>query len=168
MASLTPGTNGTLKSVTLENGFHEALSRVALAEQDSNKNTQGLTRVTMSSDIRTSRITGTFTFALSKEFTATGSTSFVVVDHLTQSGYAAGTGGTLKSPGLCAVVVELAELIQAKEQLSSKNPSSLNAITGLTYDSETLLVSGSFDYQTIATMSATGELSIAAKSYLLD
>lgn len=168
MAILTPGTTGTIKSVSLENAFHEALSRVALAEQDSTKNTQALTRVTLTSDIRTSRVTGTFTFALTKAFTETGSTSFVVVEHLSNTGYAAGTGGTLKSPGLCAAVVELAELIQAKEQLTSKNPSSLNSITGLTYDSETLLVSGSFDYQTVASMTAAGELSIAAKTYLLD
>lgn len=168
MATLTPGTGGTLKSTTIENGFHEALSRVALAEQDSNKNTQGLTRVTMSSDIRTNRITGTFTFALTKETTASGSTSFVVVEHLSNSGYVAGTGGTIKSPGLCAAIVEIAEAIQSKEQLSSKNPSAINVITGLTYDSETLLVSGSFDYSTVPTMTASGELSIAAKTYLLD
>lgn len=168
MATLTAGTGGTLKSVTLENGFHEALSHVALAEQDSNKNTQQLTRVTMSSDIRTSRVTGTFTFALTKETTTTGSTSFVVVEHLANSGYTAGTGGTIKSAGLCSAIVELAEAIQSKEQLTSKNPSSINTITGLTYDSETLLVSGSFDYQTVPTMSAAGELSIAAKTYLLD
>lgn len=168
MATLTPGTGGTLKSVSLENAFHEALSRVALAEQDSTKNTQALSRVTMTNDVRSSRVTGTFTFALSKETTATGSIAFVVVEHLIGTGYAAGTGGTLKSPGLCAAVVEIAEAIQSKEQITSKNPSSLNAITGLSYDSETLLVSGSFDYQTVPTMSATGELSIAAKTYLLD
>jgi hypothetical protein len=168
MAVLTPGTGGTLKSVTLENGFHEALSRVALAEQDSNKNTQGLGRVTMTCDVRASRITGTFTFALTKETTATGSTSFVVVEHLSNSGYSAGTGGTLKSAGLCGAVVELAEAIQNKEQLSSKNPSAVNTITGLTYDSETLLVSGGFDYSTVPTMSASGDLSISAKVYLLD
>lgn len=168
MATLTPGTGGTLKSVILENAFHEALSRVALAEQNSTQNTQALTRVTMSNDIRTSRITGTFTFALTKETTATGSTSFVVVEHLSGINYAAGTGGTLKSGGLCAAVVEIAEGIQSKEQLTSKNPSSLNTITGLTYDSESLLVSGNFDYQTVATVSATGELTVTAKTYLLD
>ena len=168
MATLTPGTGGTLKSVSLENGFHEALSRVALAEQDSNKNTQGLTRVTMNGDIRTARITGTFTFALNKETTAAGATSFVVVEHLTGTSYAAGTGGTIKSAGLCAAIVEIAEAMQSKEQLASKNPSAINVITGLTYDSETLLVSGSFDYSLNLTMTASGELSIAAKTYLLD
>lgn len=168
MATLTPGTGGTLKSVSLENAFHEALSRVAIAEQDSTKNTQALTRVTMSNDIRTSRVTGSFTFALQKETTASGSIAFVVVEHLTGIGYAAGAGGTLKSAGLCGALVELAELIQSREQTTSKNPSSINAITGLTYDSETLLVSGTFDYSTIPTVSGTGELIISAKTYLLD
>lgn len=167
MATLTPGSGGTLKSVTLENDFHEALSRVALAEQDANKNPQGLTRVTMTLDVRTSRVTGTFTFGLTKETTTTGSTSFVVVEHLV-SGYTAGTGGTIKSGGLCSAVVEIAEAIQSKEQISSKNPSTINVITGLTYDSETLLVSGSFDYQAVATMTGDGNLSIAAKTYLTD
>lgn len=168
MATLTPGTSGTLKSVTLENAFHEALSRVALAEQDATKNTQALSRVTMSNDLRTSRITGSFTFPLTKETTATGSISFVTVEHLTGLNYTAGSGGTLKSPGLCAAVVELAELIQTKEQSTAKNPQSINSITGLTYDSETLLVSGSFDYSTVATVSAAGEVVIAGKTYLLD
>lgn len=122
----------------------------------------------MSNDVRTSRITGTFTFALTKETTTTGSTSFVVVEHLSNSGYVAGTGGTIKSTGLCAAIVEIAEAIQSKEQLSSKNPSAINVITGLSYDSETLLVSGSFDYSTVAVISANGELTMSAKTYLLD
>ncbi|AFZ22366.1 hypothetical protein [Allocoleopsis franciscana] len=168
MATLTPGTGGTLKSTTLENGFHEALSRVALAEQDITKDTQVLTRVTMSNDVRASRITGTFTFALTKETTSAGSTSFIVADHLTNSGYAAGTGGTIKSATLPAAIVEIAEALQSKEQITSKNSSNINTITGLTYDSETLLVSGSFDYSTVATMSASGELTVSAKTYLTD
>lgn len=168
MATLTPGTGGTLKSVTLENGFHEALSRAVLAEQDSTKNTQALSRLTMSNDLRTSRITGTFTFALTKQFTETGAVSFVVVEHLTNTGYTAGTGGTIKSPGLCAAIVEIAEALQSKEQVSSKNPSAINVITGLTYDSETLLVSGSFDYSTVASMTTAGDLAVTAKTYLTD
>jgi hypothetical protein len=168
MAILTPGTGGTIKSVTLENAFHELLSRIATLEQDTSKNSTAATKITMSVDVRSGRVTGNFSFGLTKETTATGSTSFVVVEHLSNSGYAQGTNGTIKSAGINASLVEVCEMIQTKEQLASKNPTGLNTITGLNYDSETLLITGNFDYNVTGSIDNLGSLVLAAKTYLVD
>ena len=168
MATLTPGNGGTLKSATLEAAFHEALSLAAVAEQDPLKNPQAQTRVTMSLNIRTGQVTGTFTFEVTPTTGTDGSTTFPVTEYLQNTGYVKGTGGGLASAGLCGAIVELAEKIQAKERLSSKNPQGLNGVTGLNYGTETQVVSASFDYLTAGSISSTGAYNCVAKTYLLD
>lgn len=167
MATLTPGTEGTLKSATLETAFHEALSLAAIFEQDPLKNPQALSRIVMSLDIRTGQIKGNFTFEVTPTTAADGSTSFPVVEYLQNTGYTKGTGGGLISAGLCGAIVEIAEKIQAKEALSSKNPQGLNGVSGLNYGTETKIVNASFDYM-VAGAVTTGAYSCTAKTYLLD
>lgn len=168
MATIIPGTGGTLKASTLEGAFHEALMRIAIAEQDPTKNIQALTCVTIHSNIRSSRITGTFAFRLIKQVSSTGSTQFVITEHLINTGYTTPTAGTIKSAGICGAFIEIAENILSKEQLTSKNPSSLHSIKELRYDPTALTVSGYFDYLTIETISPLGDLVISGKTYLLD
>lgn len=168
MTTFTPGTGGTLKSTTLEAAFHEALSLAAIAEQDPLKNPQAMSRIVMSLNIRTGQVTGTFTFEVVPTIASDGSTSFPITEYLQNTGYTKGTGGGLNSAGLCGAIVELAEKIQAKESLSSKNPQGLNGVTGLDYGSESKVVSASFDYLTTGAVTTTGAYSSTAKTYLLD
>jgi hypothetical protein len=168
MATLTPGTGGTLKSTTLEAAFHEALSLAAVAEQDPLKNPQALSRIVMGLNVRTGQVTGTFTFEVVPTTGSDGSTAFPVTEYLQNTGYAKGTGGGLSSAGLCGAIVELAEKIQAKERLSSKNPQGLNGVAGLNYATETQVVSASFDYLVTGSVSTTGAYICTAKTYLLD
>ena len=168
MATITPGTNAALKSVTLENAFVEAVLRCRLYEQDTAKNTQALSNVSSSLDFSTNRLTGSFSFVLIKSIAADGSTLFITQDYFTNAGYVAGTGGTLKSSTSPAVIVEIAELFQVREKDAVKNPTGLNSITSLSYDSETLKVAGTFDFKVDVGIDSTGKLSIAAKPYLLD
>jgi hypothetical protein len=166
MATLTPGTGGTLKSTSLEQCFHEALCRAVLLEQDSTKNPRGLNRLTLRQDARNGQAEGSFTFEVSKAISG-GNPIFTAIEHLT-SGYSPGTGGTLKSLGLCGAILELAELIQAKQPLKSKNPQSFKTITALTYDSVGLVVAGLFDYPIVELLTSSGEFATTAKTYLLD
>lgn len=168
MATLTPGTGGTLKSTTLEAAFHEALSLAAILEQDPLKNPQALSRISMNLNVRTGQVTGTFSFEVIPTTATDGSTSFPVTEYLQNTAYAKGTGGGLVSAGLCGAIVELAEKIQAKERLASKNPQGLNGISGLNYGTETQIVNASFDYLVTGSVIAPGAYSCVAKTYLLD
>lgn len=168
MATYTPGTGGTLKSTTLENAFHEALNSAINFEKDTAKNPQNQQKIGLSINAVTRSATGSFTFSLTKEITTAGTISFPVTDYFTTSGFTPGTGSTIKSANLPAAIVELAELLQTREQNSTKNPQNLNTITSLNYDSEALTVDCTFAYNLDAAMATDGGLSLKAKTYLAD
>lgn len=169
MATLTAGTAATLKSLTVEGAFYEALSRIRLLELDSTKNTQNLNNVTLSIDQTASRLTGSFNFPATKSLAADGSVNWLISPYLTNTGFTPGSPvGTIKSASISAAIVELAELIQARESDTSKNPQSIQGITELNYDSEASRVSGSFDIALDIALAATGETQVKAKTYLLD
>lgn len=167
MASLTPGTGGTLKSTSIEAAFHEALCLATLAEQDSLKNPQKLRRVGLSLDLRMSQVSGSFSFVFEPTAATDGAATFPITEYLIGINYAKGTGGELKSSALCGAIVELAEKIQAKQRLTSKNPSGMFAITRLAYNSDVKIVSGFFAYNVTGSV-VNGIFSTAAKTFLMD
>lgn len=69
---------------------------------------------------------------------------------------------------IASAILEIAERIQTLEANSAKNPTALQQITGINYDSEQLTVAGTFDYAVVSTVDTTGNISISAKPYLLD
>ncbi len=168
MATITPGTGGTLTSTTLESIFHEALNTAILYELDLTKNPQSIRNITLSIDLANNRATGTFSFAATKAIGASGGTTFTPNEHLSNSGFTPGTGGTIKSAGINSAIVEIAELIQAREADSLKNPTATQNITGLTYDSEANNIAGTFSYIITQAIDATGKTVITGKTYLLD
>lgn len=169
MATVTPPTNGTLKSNTLENSFYEALSICRNYELDTAKNTSNFNNVTISIDQTNRRCSGGFSFNFNITTNTTdGSANFPVTDYFTSAGYAAGTGGTFKSPNLPAVITEIARAIQIKEFDTTKNPQGLNAITSLNYDTETRVVTCNFDFALDVTVDASGSVVFKAKTYLAD
>lgn len=169
MAAVTPGTGGTLKSVTLENSFYEALSICRNYEFDTAKNNTNVNRITLSIDQTNRRCSGGFSFNFTITTNTTdGSANFPITDYFTNSGYAAGTGGTFKSPNLPAVITEIARAMQLKEFDTAKNPQALNAITSLSYDTETRIVTCNFDFALDVTIDTSGSVSFKAKTYLLD
>lgn len=168
MTAITPGTGGTIKSTTLENAFHEALNQCIGYERDTSKNPSNLRNITLSINLADNRATGTFSFGLTKEISSTGSITHTVSEYLTSTGFSSGTGGTIVSNTIASAILEIAERIQTLEANSAKNPTALQQITGINYDSEQLTVAGTFDYAVVSTVDTTGNISISAKPYLLD
>lgn len=168
MTTITPGTGGTLKSTTLENAFHECLVKGLSYELDSTKNPSSIKNITLALDLATNRARGTFSFSFGLELGTTGQMTVTVSEYLTSTGFTSGTGGTVRSNTIASAIVEIAEMLQAKDRLPSKNPSQANTITGLSYDSETLVVTGAFEYGIVTSVEATGNTIISAKNYLLD
>lgn len=169
MATITPGTDGTLKSTTLENALHEALLRCISYELDTAKNPLVTRNIVMSCDFAQNKVTGSFSFGLLVSIdSTTGTSTNTILEYLTNSGYLPGTGGTIKSAIISAAIVEIAERIQILDRNSLKNPTAKNTITGLTYDSEANTVSGNFEYELSVVLGASGVSTITAKTYLLD
>lgn len=168
MTTITPGTGGTIKSTTLENAFHEALTLCIGYERDTAKNPSNLRNITLSINLADNKATGTFSFGLTKEISATGSITHTTAEYLTNTAFASGTGGTIVSNTIASAILEIAERIQTLEANSLKNPTAIQQITGITYDSEQLSVSGTFDYAVVSIVDATGKTVISAKPYLVD
>lgn len=168
MGSITPGTNGTLKSTTLENALYEALTIASNWESDIAKNPTLESRVSIQSSFATKTLEANFNFKLEKSFNSTDATSFPVVTQLLNTNYSAGSGGTIIAPNIYAAIVRLCEEIQNRESNVNKNPQAKNAITSLNYDSESLVVKGSVNMNLDFTTDSTGSVVSRARVYLLD
>ncbi|MBD2130698.1 hypothetical protein NDI39_09995 [Microcoleus sp. ZQ-A2] len=168
MGIITPGTNGTLKSNTIENMLYEASILACNWENDVTKNPTEERRVTLTEDKSAKRATLNFTFKVTREKTATGSTAFPVQTQLVNSGYVVGSGGSIVSPNIHAAIVELCEEVQRRDADVNKNSQQLNTITSLNYDSESLTVSGSASFLVDFSIDGTGNAVSRARAYLLD
>ena len=169
MSTITPGTSGSLQSTTLENALNEAIALAISYELDATKNPQSLKNLTQSYDLATNTCTATFTFPLSIVIDSNGRIIPTVTEYLSSTGFTPGNPvGTIKSSGIAATIVEVCERIQTLDRNSLKNPSNNNTITGLTYDSEALTVTGAISFGIVPAILPTGIISIVAKQYLLD
>ncbi len=168
MGSVTPGTSGTLKSNTIENMLYEALTIASNWENDLNKNPTAEYKISIQSDYSAKRMTANFTFKLDRQKSTLGSPSFGILCQLVSTNYSAGTGGFLITTNIYAAIVEICEEIQNRDANVNKNPQSLNTITALNYDSETLTVTGSVTLIVDNTTDNTGSVVSRARTYLLD
>lgn len=168
MGSITVGIAATLKSNTIENILYEALTIASIWENDLVKNPTAEKRIALAVDIAAKRLTASFNQKISREKTASGSTTFPVQSQFVNSGYSAGTGGTIVSSNIYSAIVEICEEIQKRDADQSKNPQGLNTVLSLSYDSETLIVTGSVNLAIDVTTDGTGNNVTRAKVYLLD
>lgn len=168
MGSVTPGSGGTLKSVTIENALYEALTLASNWESDVLKNPTLESKIAIQTSFATKTLDANFTFKLEKSFSTTDATSFPVVTQLIGTNYSAGTGGTIVAPNIYAAIVRICEEIQNREASVNKNPLTKNSITVLNYASETLTVTGSINMSLDFTTDSTGSVVSRARTYLLD
>lgn len=168
MGAVVPGTNGTLKSNTIENMLYEALNIAINWENDQIKNPTGEKRITLTEDKSAKQVTASFDFKINRDKTTVGATSFPVQSALVGTGYTAGTTPAIVSDNIYAAIVEICEEIQRRDADSRKNPQSLNTVTTLNYVSESLTVSGSITLVVDASTDNFGNVVTRARAYLLD
>lgn len=167
MATITPGTGGTLKSTTLEGALCEALKLLKGYEQDSTKNPANLNYVfSYNQDFVTNKIDATWSIPVQRLIDTTGGTTYKCAEYLTNVGYAAGSGGTLKSTTLANVVLEISERIQELEANPLKNTRALNQLTG-SVQMDSLTFTGSFSGAIIGTPNTSGKTETTISEYLL-
>lgn len=167
MATVTPGTGGTIKSTTAEGQAHEVLSFIALKQLSEVTNPGQVTNVLTSHDQQALLFSGTYQFSVSQTIDGSGNLSLAVNPYLVGAGFQGGTGGTFKGNTPEKYALEVLMYLQNLERNPTANPSSRNFVTG-TYNSDTGLYQGSFSLPIIFNLDAgSGNVNYGADPYLL-
>lgn len=167
MATITPGTGGTILSTTAEGQAHEILSWISWKQANTAVNPSGAVNVTGSHDQQDLIFTGTYSFSVTQAINSTGTLTLEANTYLVGSGFQVGTNGTFKGSSPEKYALEVLMFIQALEADATKNPNNRNFVTG-TYNSDTRIYQGSFSIPVILGVDAnTGVVSYGANPYLL-
>lgn len=166
MTAITPGSDGTLESVTAEAALVELCTFIRNNEGSSNKNPSSRLYVNVDYNHNTGQVNMSWTIPSKTSLTETGSIDTTADDYLTDVTFTPGTGGTFKSSGYAQAVLEISEFLQLSEQDSTKNPNGLNYVTS-NYDSDTKNFSGSAQIPFTVVLE-NGYPKIVATPYLLD
>lgn len=167
MASVTPGTGGSIKSTTAEGQAHEILSFIALKQLSEVTNPGQVSNVLSGHDQQARLFNGTYQFSVSQVIDGSGNLTLSINSYLVGSGFQVGTNGTFKGNSPEKYCLEVLMFLQNLERDPTKNPSSRNYVTG-TYNSDTGLYQGSFSLPCLFNLdAATGVVSYGADPYLL-
>lgn len=165
MATITPGTGGTIKQATIEGQVIEVLTLLQLTETDSSKNSSGRNVITLNINLNTNEFVASFVLPVNQTFNSDGSIKLSAQTFLTGVTFAPGTGGTYKSTALEAYTLEVLMALQAQEKISAKNPQGRNLISGA-FDSETGLYSGALNLPITYSLN-NGLIQLSPVEYLL-
>lgn len=167
MASVTPGTGGTIKSTTAEGQAHEILSFISLKQLSDVINPGQVSNVLATHDQQARTFSGTYQFSVSQAIDGGGSLTLSANSYLVGPGFQEGTGGTFKGNTPEKYALEVLMYLQNLERTPALNPSSRNFVTG-TYNSDTGLYQGSFSLPVIMGIDASsGVVNYGADPYLL-
>jgi hypothetical protein len=165
MATITPGTGGTIKQTTIEGQVIETITLLQLMESDASKNANNRNAITLSINTNTREFVASFVVPVEQSFNTDGSIKLAASPYLTGVTFATGTGGTYKSTTLEAYCLEVLMALQAQELLTAKNPQAKNLVSA-SYDSETGLYSGALNLPISYTLN-NGILTVSPVEYLL-
>ena len=165
MATITPGTGGTIKAPTLEGQIIEALVLARLTERDSTKNPQNRNYIQCSTNLNTSTFTFNASLPLEQTINPQGQVTYIVPDYFVGLTFNAGTGGTFKSSNIAAYIMEVITYAQNLEAITSKNPTGANNVNG-TIDTDTTLFSCSGTLPITFSQNTLGDTILTASKYL--
>ncbi|MFQ4134759.1 hypothetical protein PGN35_000395 [Nodosilinea sp. PGN35] len=167
MATVTPGTGGTIKSTTAEGQAHEILTFLGIKQRNLTTNPGEIAKVTGQHDQQALIYSGTYEFSVTQSISASGSLTLEAVPYLVGTGFQVGTGGTFKGNSPEKYALEVLMYLQSLELNPVLNPQNRNLITG-TYNSDTGLYQGSFSIPVILAIdAASGVVNYGANPYLL-
>lgn len=164
MATITPGTGGTILSTTAEGQLQEILGYIRQKEAVANTNPEEITAVNGSHSQNSLTYSGNFDFPCTQAINGTGQLVISATHYLSTPSFAPGTGGTFKSTTPEAYALEVLMYLQGLEQISGNNPSNRNFITG-SFNSDTGRYSGTFSLP-VALSLVSGLPTYTATEYL--
>lgn len=167
MATVTPGTGGTIKSTTAEGQLHEIISFISQKQASISTNPSEAINVSANHDQQALLFSGTYQFSVSQTIGANGALTLTVNSYLVGTAFQVGTSGTFKSNSPEGYALEVLMYLQNRELNASFNPNNRNYITG-SYNSDTGLYQGSFSIPVILGIDAvSGVVNYGANPYLL-
>jgi len=167
MATVVPGTGGTIKSTTAEGQAHEILTFIGIAQRSLNTNPGEATNIAAQHDQQALIYSGTYQLSVSQAINSSGNLVLEAVPYLIGTGFQVGTGGTFKGNSPERYALEVLMYLQSLELNPVTNPQNRNFVTG-TYNSDTGRYQGSFSIPMIlAINAANGIVNYGANPYLL-
>lgn len=167
MATVTPGTGGTIKSTTAEGQAHEILSFIGIKQRSLSTNPGEVTNVNGQHDQQALIFSGSYQFSVAQTISASGALTLEAVPYLVGSAFQVGTGGTFKGNSPEKYALEVLMYLQSLELNPATNPQNRNFITG-TYNSDTSIYQGSFSIPVLMAIdAASGVVNYGANPYLL-
>ena len=166
MTSITPGTNGTLKSVKAENAFVELVTFLKNAQANLTVNPSKFNYVTIDYNVNTGSVSISFNLPASSIITSTGTIEIVAPEYLTNLGFIIGNGGTFKSATAAGCLVEIASFLQNKESDIVANPND-NNYTNFNYDGDNAIFGGTATIPFTVLIDTNGKPVINVSEYLL-
>ncbi|OLP19816.1 hypothetical protein BST81_03540 [Leptolyngbya sp. 'hensonii'] len=166
MATITPGTGGTFKSVTAEGQAIEALIYLQDRENTTTANPNGEDRLDGNFDTDLRTFSGQFRIPASQSINGSGQLVIQAVPYLNGGAFTPGSDGTFKSTAIEAFVLEVLMYLQVLESTPAKNPNNRNYVTG-TFNADTGIYTGSFSLPIAFALAEDGSVKIQAVEYLL-
>lgn len=165
MATITPGTGGSLTSNTAEGQAVEALIYLQSRELNTAANPSGEDRITASIDIDVQTLTGSYRLPAVQSINSQGQLVIAAQSYLSGGGFTPGAGGTFKSTSIEAYVLEALMYLQFLEAQPQKNPQARNFVQG-SYNADSATYSGTFSLPVSISLAAGGKIEIQANEYL--
>lgn len=167
MATVTPGSGGTIKSTTAEGHLQEIMTFISIKQAALSTNPSEVTNVSCNHNQQALTFTGNYQFSVSQAIDGSGALTLEANTYLVGTGFQVGTGGTFKGNSPEKYALEVLMYLQGLEQNPSLNPQGRNFITG-TYNSDNGLYQGSFSIPVLLGIDATsGVVNYGANPYLL-
>lgn len=165
MTNITPGTGGTIKSLTAEGQLLEVIDFIKLAEKDVTKNITSKVGVTGNYNINSSFFNGGFDIDCTRSLNAQGQSVISPTNYFTNLTFTSGTGGTFKSSNPIAYLYEVATFLEFGEALQTGDSPKNYISTTLTGDDNK--ITATINTPITITIQADGSRKIEALAYLV-
>lgn len=165
MTSITPGTNGTLKSTTAEALLAEIATFLRNNEKVSARNPTNLNYIRPDFNLNSFTFICSFSLPVEQTIGTDGGVTFTASEYLSGLTFSAGAGGTFKSATAAQYFLEIIAFLQATEADNTKNPQANNYVSS-SYDGDNNLFTGSVTIPLTASL-VDGKPVINISEYLL-
>lgn len=166
MATITPGTGGTIKSAKVESHLLEIITFAKVQELDTTKNPAPPKLYIQGYTFTDALFRCNLSIPVNRTTNSGGESVISTPDYLSGVTFTPGTTGTFKSTNFAAYLVEVLMYAQDLERNAAKNPAGADRISG-NFDINPNLFSGSVELPISLSLGTDGKPVYTATEYLL-
>ena len=166
MTAITPGIEGTLKSVSAEKALFEVFTILRSAEKNPAKNTSNVNYLSATISFASFVISISFNIPALYTITSSGSINIEANEYLSGLNFQPGADGTFKSNKAAQTLLEIVSYLQSKEASSNANPDNKNLVTS-SYDADSSVFNGTATLSFTPSLDNNGNTILSINDYLL-